>query len=191
MFLDESAFDVDDTPTMIVPKLSTSNPVPSIGGGGRYGNAAASSDFSRPGSSAGLGGTSSSTSSSLHAAMALMNVDDDMGNGDSSPNPSGANSRARMLAQQRELQLKKRQSAIQSGGMFSLYLFFANELLICCFRSVRVGMVRSSIDNDEGGSSFRAPMGSSGASSVNSSTSQFTPAIRQFSAPKAVKETFA
>lgn len=55
-------------------------------------------------------------------------------------------------------------------------------------------MVRSSIDNDEGGSTFRAPMGaaaSASSSSVNSSTSQFTPAIRQFSAPKAVKETFA
>lgn len=115
MFLDESAFDVDDAPTMIVPKLSTSNPAPAaMGGGGRYGNATtASSEFnSRPGSS-GLGATTSSTSSSLHAAMALMNVDDDP---DSPMASSGANSRARMLAQQRELQLKKRQSAIQNGG---------------------------------------------------------------------------
>lgn len=133
MFLDESAFDVDDTPTMIVPKLSTSNPVPSVGGGGRYGNAAASSEFSRPGSAAGLGGTSSSTSSSLHAAMALMNVDDDVGNGDSLA-PSGANSRARMLAQQRELQLKKRQSAIQSGGALYVHteLNYTANIFVRC-----------------------------------------------------------
>eukprot|EP00600_Ochromonadales_sp_CCMP1393_P001545 CAMPEP_0174990348 /NCGR_PEP_ID=MMETSP0004_2-20121128/21268_1 /TAXON_ID=420556 /ORGANISM="Ochromonas sp., Strain CCMP1393" /LENGTH=510 /DNA_ID=CAMNT_0016243939 /DNA_START=163 /DNA_END=1692 /DNA_ORIENTATION=- len=65
---------------------------------------------------------------------------------------SAANSRARMLAQQRELQLKKRQSNVLSGGM-----------------------VRSSIDSSNGGGSpFR-----------QSGDSQFTPAVRQFSAPKA------
>jgi len=62
-----------------------------------------------------------------------------------------------MLAQQRELQLKKRESANASGGM-----------------------VRSSLDNPE--SIFR--MG-------GSSDSQFTPAVRQFSAPKSVKDTSA
>ncbi|KAJ1438177.1 Tub family-domain-containing protein [Ochromonadaceae sp. CCMP2298] len=73
----------------------------------------------------------------------------------SSGNPA-SNSRARMLAQQRELQLKKRQSNMLSGGM-----------------------VRSSLDSSNGGSPFR-----------QSQDSQFTPAVRQFSAPKAtVKDT--
>ena len=51
------------------------------------------------------------------------------------------NSRARMLAQQREIQSKRRASAAASGGM-----------------------IRSSQDN------------------------QFTPAVRQFSAPKSVRD---
>ncbi len=67
---------------------------------------------------------------------------------------SGSNSRARMLAQQRELQLKKRQNQIQTGGM-----------------------VRSSIDT-----TVSAP-------SPAKSDGQFTPAIRQFSAPKALRES--
>jgi hypothetical protein len=67
---------------------------------------------------------------------------------------SASSSRARMLAQQRELQLKKRQNQVQSGGM-----------------------IRSSID-------------SAGTPSKGSSNDgQFTPAIRQFSAPKAVRES--
>ena len=59
-----------------------------------------------------------------------------------------SSSRARMLAQQREIQLKNRQKAMQSGGM-----------------------IRSSLDE------------------MRSSTdAQFTPAVRQFSAPKTVKD---
>jgi len=61
-------------------------------------------------------------------------------------------SRARMLAQQREIQLKNRQKALQSGGM-----------------------IRSSLDDAR--------------SSADSS--QFTPAARQFSAPKTVKDSSA
>lgn len=87
-----------------------------------------------------------------------MNVDDPESDLSALGGGASSSSRARMLAQQRELQLKKRQSTLQSGGM-----------------------VRSSID-------------SSGGDDLRSSTSsQFTPAIRQFSAPKAVnvKETFS
>lgn len=65
----------------------------------------------------------------------------------------GSNSRARMLAQQRDLQLKKRQNAMQSGGM-----------------------VRSSLDSKD----------SANNSPVRQSNEQFTPAVRQFSAPKAL-----
>lgn len=54
-------------------------------------------------------------------------------------------SRARMLAQQREIQMKKRQNSAQQNGM-----------------------IRSSVDS-------------------LSNSGQFTPAIRQFSAPKAVR----
>ena len=63
-----------------------------------------------------------------------------------------SNSRARMLAQQRDIQLKNRQKAMQSGGM-----------------------IRSSLDEVR--------------SSADSS--QFTPAVRQFSAPKTVKDSSA
>lgn len=73
-------------------------------------------------------------------------------------------SRARMLHQQRELQLKKRQSSASSGmlasQLFTLYPYFP-------FISFTIGMVRSSLDKD------------------TSSTGQFTPMVRQFSAPKA------
>jgi tubby and related proteins len=65
-------------------------------------------------------------------------------------------SRARMLAQQRELQLKKRQSILESGGM-----------------------IRSSAD-------FKS---SEDEVTRKSQDAQFTPAVRQFSAPKAVKES--
>lgn len=64
-----------------------------------------------------------------------------------------ASSRARALAQQRELQLKKRSDAAQTSGM-----------------------IRSSID---GKSNI----------SVRLSTEQFTPAVRQFSAPKSFKDS--
>ncbi len=59
-----------------------------------------------------------------------------------------------MLAQQRELQLKKRESAAAGGGM-----------------------IRSSTEGAEG---LR-----------RSGENQFTPAVRQFSAPKAVKDMSA
>ncbi len=68
---------------------------------------------------------------------------------------SASSSRARMLAQQRELQLKKRQNQVQTGGM-----------------------IRSSIDS-----------ASNTPSKGSSNDGQFTPAIRQFSAPKAVRES--
>uniref|UniRef100_A0A7S3MBZ0 Tubby C-terminal domain-containing protein n=1 Tax=Spumella elongata TaxID=89044 RepID=A0A7S3MBZ0_9STRA len=60
------------------------------------------------------------------------------------------NGRARVLAQQREIQLKKRQSNLLSGGM-----------------------VRSSLESTGAPSPFR-----------QSTDNQFTPALRQFSAPK-------
>ena len=63
-----------------------------------------------------------------------------------------SSSRARMLAQQRDLQLKKRQSAAQSAGM-----------------------VRSSIDAKPN-------------SPVRKADEQFTPAVRQFSAPKTLRD---
>jgi hypothetical protein len=67
---------------------------------------------------------------------------------------SQSSSRARMLAQQRELLMKKRQDALETGGM-----------------------VRSSVD---GNSPLR-----------KSAEQQFTPAVRQFSAPKSVKDASA
>lgn len=82
-------------------------------------------------------------------------------NGNAPGTPSS--SRARMLAQQRELQLKKRQNNISGSGM-----------------------IRSSVETAT----------SAGNNSVNSSVTslkqstdggQFTPAIRQFSAPKSVR----
>ena len=72
---------------------------------------------------------------------------------DSGPVNVPSSSRARMLAQQRELQLKKRESATAAGGMI---------------RSV------------DGADALR-----------RSSENQFTPAVRQFSAPKAVKDSSA
>lgn len=68
-----------------------------------------------------------------------------------------SSSRARMLAQQRELLMKKRQDAFESGGM-----------------------VRSSADGPSGNSPLR-----------KSAEHQFTPAVRQFSAPKSVKDASA
>lgn len=65
-----------------------------------------------------------------------------------------ASSRARMLAQQREIAMKKRQNSLSTG------------------------MVRSSIESTASNSA-PSPMRSSG-------DGQFTPAIRQFSAPKSV-----
>ena len=72
---------------------------------------------------------------------------------------TGASSRARMLAQQRELQLKKRHAAIQSSGM-----------------------IRASADG---------PIGDLAAQEDKKKDNKFTPAVRQFSAPKAVKDPSA
>jgi tubby-related protein 1 len=71
---------------------------------------------------------------------------------------SPSSSRARMLAQQRDIQLKKRQSALLGGGMV---------------RSSK----DSSLDRNDG---LRA-----------SGDAQFTPAVRQFSMPKAVQNSSA
>jgi hypothetical protein len=90
-----------------------------------------------------------------------------------------ANSRARMLAQQREIQLKKRQSNVQSGGfIYSCLSFYqydktTKQILIFC-----IGMIRSSVESVVASSPMR-----------NSTENQFTPAIRQFSAPKSVRDT--
>ena len=89
--------------------------------------------------------------------------DDDDGGDDDGFDGSGGSggisqsaSRARMLAQQREILMKKRQDALETGGM-----------------------IRSSLD-------------ASGNSPVRrSSEHQFTPAVRQFSAPKSVKDQSA
>jgi hypothetical protein len=62
-----------------------------------------------------------------------------------------------MLAQQREIQLKKRQTAMSSGGM-----------------------IRSSVETITSSSPGPARM-----------DSQFTPAVRQFSAPKALRDNSA
>jgi len=70
-----------------------------------------------------------------------------------------------MLAQQRELQLKKRQTNMLSGG----------------------GMVRSSIDTVAGSNTGQSSVNSSLSSLKQSTDGQFTPAIRQFSAPKSVR----
>ena len=69
-----------------------------------------------------------------------------------SATPGSSASRARMLAQQRDIQLKKRQSSLQGGGM-----------------------VRSSREAVAGASPLKP-----------TSEQQFTGAVRQFSAPKAV-----
>ena len=80
-------------------------------------------------------------------AGTLQDVDDEIfGSAGALGSPSS--SRARMLAQQRDIQLKNRQKAMQSGGM-----------------------IRSSLDEMR-----------------SSADSQFTPAVRQFSAPKTVKD---
>jgi hypothetical protein len=84
----------------------------------------------------------------------MQDVDDD----DGLMGESSNNSRARMLAQQREIQMKRRASAVQTGGM-----------------------VRSSLD-------------SATTSGVNpmkrASDTQFTPSLRQFSAPRAVRDPY-
>ena len=67
-----------------------------------------------------------------------------------------SSSRARMLAQQRDVLMKRRQDALEAGGM-----------------------VRSSND-----SSSNSPL-------RKSADNQFTPAVRQFSAPKSVKDASA
>ncbi len=72
-----------------------------------------------------------------------------------------SSSRARMLAQQRELQLKKRQNNINGSGM-----------------------IRSSVETATAGNNS---VNSSVSSLKQSTDGQFTPAIRQFSAPKSVR----
>ncbi len=84
---------------------------------------------------------------------------DDNGFGSAGTLGVGSSSRARMLAQQRELQLKKRHAAIQSSGM-----------------------IRSSSDG--------AP-GELAVQEDKKKDNKFTPAVRQFSAPKAVKDPSA
>lgn len=69
------------------------------------------------------------------------------------------NSRARMLAQQRDIQLKKRMSAVQAGGM-----------------------VRSSFENP-------LAMPNKPPSRPQTVETQFTPAVRQFSAPKSISNS--
>lgn len=88
------------------------------------------------------------------ASNSLPEDDEAQGFGSAGTLNSATSSRARMLAQQREIQMKKRQSLMQNTGM-----------------------VRSSIDSTASG----------GGSPVRSS-GQFTPAVRQFSAPKHIKE---
>jgi hypothetical protein len=83
----------------------------------------------------------------------MQDVDDD----DGLMGDSASSSRARMLAQQRDLQIKRRASAAQSGGM-----------------------IRSSIDSTSGVNPMK-----------KSIDGQFTPSLRQFSAPKAVKDPYA
>ena len=89
-----------------------------------------------------------------------------------------------MLAQQREIQLKKRQSSL-AGGIFIIYIscltsiiFNPNTSILLTIVDVYsnvsyyIGMVRSSYD-------------SVSSSPLNKSVDkQFTPALRQFSAPK-------
>jgi len=84
------------------------------------------------------------------------NDDEDDGDFDGAGAVGQSTSRARMLAQQRDLQMKKRQDALERGGM-----------------------IRSSLDSS-GNSPLR-----------KSAEHQFTPAVRQFSAPKSVKDASA
>lgn len=90
--------------------------------------------------------------------MATLNLEDDndglppFGSAGGLGTPSS--SRARMLAQQREIQLKKRQNNMLGG------------------------MVRSSIESNVSSSSPKPAQ-----------SSQFTPAVRQFSAPKSVRDS--
>lgn len=130
MFLDESDFDIEETNE---PPRRTSN----------YRDR--DRDTASRGNSGGYG-TRPNTSQSLTVSLTEFE-DDDLGDLSAALGSAGglgtpSSSRARMLAQQREIQLKKRQNNIQSG------------------------MIRSSVD-----------------SSVDKSA-QFTPAVRQFSAPK-------
>jgi hypothetical protein len=78
----------------------------------------------------------------------LDNFDDGDAFGSAGGLGAESSSRARMLANQRDIQLKARQKAMASGGM-----------------------IRSSLDEVR-----------------TSADSQFTPAVRQFSAPKTVKD---
>mmetsp|Transcript_23843 Transcript_23843/g.34969 ORF Transcript_23843/g.34969 Transcript_23843/m.34969 type:complete len:683 (+) Transcript_23843:159-2207(+) len=121
MFLDESAFDVEED----VPSSSLGAPKPSYGHSAQNNNLSIALDDEMEELS--LGGSGLGSAGGIGTSSA---------------------SRARMLAQQREINMKKRQSSAQSG------------------------MVRSSVD-----------------SPLDSSKGQFTPTVRQFSAPKTVLQT--
>lgn len=127
MFLDESAFDMDDD---LPPSRSHFTPKQSYGL------------------------NNSSSSSNKNNDLSIM-LDEDMedlsisGLGSAGGIGTSSASRARFLAQQRELNLKKQQQKIAQSGM-----------------------IRSSVE-----------------STTESSSGQFTPSVRQFSAPKAVRET--
>eukprot|EP01035_Chromulina_nebulosa_P019855 gene19855-25805_t len=147
MFIDESAFDIDDD-ERVRGNGSSSNHRPTTSN--------SSIDFSSNGR---YGGRSSVTS--MSTGISRMSVNEiDRESSEETNGPMGiaeaSSSRARMLAQQREIQMKKRQSAVQSGGM-----------------------IRSSIDK-------LPARGNVNRSSIDS---QFTPAVRQFSAPKSFRDS--
>lgn len=93
-----------------------------------------------------------------------------------------ASSRARMLAQQRDLQMKKRNSSLQNEGES---LLVSEPMIFDYFSYLTVGivgMVRSSIENMSISNDIYGHQGKN---------SQFTPAVRQFSAPKTIRDTSA
>lgn len=145
MFLDETAFEVDNGFNSTDFNRSSSNNRTAGSfelGTGRYGNST-----SRP-----------STASNSSASLAVTCLEEDQEGDMTAYGSAGgigtpSSSRARMLAQQREIQLKRRQSSMQSGGM-----------------------IRSSLENSS--SNVPSPV----AKVIDT---QLTPALRQFSAPKA------
>lgn len=142
MFIDESNFEAEENEFEFSNPMSGNKPSYS-----RHMN----SSMGRP-------STAQSTTSSLTDTGNFSKQDLDIGDDDSSGGLGSAgglgtpgSSRARMLAQQRDIQLKKRQQLVQNGGM-----------------------VRSSQEP---------------TSPVKITDKQFTPSVRQFSAPKAVLES--
>lgn len=141
MFLDESAFDVDDD----IPPSRSNNKSYNNGTRQHYQNNSNSND------------------------LALV-LDEDMeelslgGSGLGSAGGIGTSSasRARFLAQQRDISLKKQQQKMTQSGMNFYYISISNDLML--------GMIRS-VD-----------------SPAEISGGQFTPSVKQFSAPKIVRE---